>query len=134
MFKGYNVSVKPDGWIDFDDVEPEIDLCIERIRDSVRLIKGIVNKDYIPNRLENAGKEYYLEEVKCRSCNEVFLVADIILGEEKKFQDVVFCYKCGEMGVDALDNRIQNNRSEFWNLYFLNYFDRIRDFNKDETK
>lgn len=133
MFANYSISVNGNGWINFDEVEQEIDLCMEKIKNAVHLIKHIVKNDIFPNRIENAGKKFYLEEVQCKSCGNKFLIPDLLLGTNHKFLKVLICLKCSYEGIELLGNRIETTEINYGTTYSIYFKKMLEQCDKSET-
>lgn len=59
FMNGYSMSVNGKGWIDFNKIDKEIVICLNSITNCFDVNYHIIKFNEYPNRIENAGKEYF---------------------------------------------------------------------------
>ncbi|MGW9128660.1 hypothetical protein ACWGPW_27225 [Paenibacillus chitinolyticus] len=97
FMNAYTVSINNNGWIDFEKFDVEIEKCMNFIGEAIQKVHEIVHLNEYPNKIENAGKKFFLKNVQCNSCNEMFIAPSILIGEKDKFTEVI-CPLCGNLG------------------------------------
>lgn len=103
FLNSYTVSINNSGWIEFEKFDAEIQKCMNLIGEAIQVVHEIVHLNEYPNRIENAGKEYFLKKIQCNSCGEKFIAPSILLGDADEFSEVIICPLCGNLGGNILD-------------------------------
>ncbi len=129
FMNGYSMSVNGKGWIDFNKIDKEIVICLNSIRNCFDVIYHIIKFNEYPNRIENAGKEYFIKIVTCSICKAEYCIPDFLLGEKDKFAKVIICPHCGEMGC-KVGKRKKVTEIDYGTIYG-NYIRLLEELNKD---
>ncbi|CUB23322.1 hypothetical protein BN2127_JRS3_03405 [Bacillus safensis] len=128
-FLNYSVLINNSGWIEFDRYENDIERCMERIGEAIQEVHEIVHLNEFPNRIENAGKEYFVKKVTCLSCNDSFIAPSLLLGDNDKFANVIMCPLCRELGCKV--NGVIKTTEIDYNTYLAHYFRAFEGLNEE---
>lgn len=102
LFNSYSISINNDGWIDLDEVLNDTEQCLDIIKEAIQTIHEIIYLNEFPNRIENAGKEYFIKQVSCINCKKTFALPSELLGDNDKFSSVTICPNCGRLGCKVM--------------------------------
>lgn len=127
----YTVSINNSGWIKFNEYDIEIEKCMRLIGEAIQCVHEIVHLNEYPNRIENAGKEYFAKKVKCISCNQEFLAPFLLLGDKDEFKDIVICPLCGKHGCEVM-NTIKLTEVDY-GTQLGQYFEALERLNDDKS-
>jgi hypothetical protein len=129
FISGYNMSVNNSGWIEFETMDREVEKCIKSIRCCFDAIYQIIKHNAYPNRIENAGKEYFVGIVTCSICKSKYSVSEFMLGENNKFIDIMICPYCGKVGC-KVDEKKKVTEIDYGTT-FGDHIRRIEELHKD---
>ncbi|XID90376.1 hypothetical protein ACF3MZ_17700 [Paenibacillaceae bacterium WGS1546] len=103
FFNTYTVSINNSGWIEFEKFDAEIQKCMNLIGEAIQVVHNIVHLNEYPNRIENAGIEYFLKKVQCNSCEEKYIAPSLLIGDADEYAEVIICPLCGNLGGSVFD-------------------------------
>jgi hypothetical protein len=129
MFKDYSVLINNNGWIEFNKYDIEIEKCMNYIGEAIQKVHEIVHLSEYPNRIENAGREYFVKSVQCNSCNDNYIAPSLLLGDKNEFADIIFCPLCGGYGGKVLKS-IRTTEIDH-DTRLGNYFSAFEELNED---
>ncbi len=134
IFNNYTVLINNRGWIDLDDVLKDVQQCIDIIREAIQTIHEIVKLNEYPNRIQNAGKEYFLKQVKCVNCNKSYILPAEMLGENNKFKSVITCPYCVKFGCEVIKEVLSTeiDHGSAYGNYFRALEEKLKEDEKDE--
>ncbi|OMD87950.1 hypothetical protein [Paenibacillus odorifer] len=116
LFPGNSVSINPNGWFDFNDINITMEMNISAIREAISTLMEIIFYNDIPNLKENENKKFYAYEINCKKCSKEFLInevsADFFINEKLK----IICPLCTAEDTDIIDKREVNDRYYFSNF------------------
>lgn len=130
-FLEYKVSINNNGWIEFEKFDVGIQKCMHFMEEAIQLLHEIVHLNEYPNRIENAGNEYFLKKIQCNTCYGKFIVPTLLMGDTDEFAVAVVCPLCGNLGGNIHDT-IKTTEIDYGTC-LGNYLEAIKELNEDSN-
>ncbi len=124
-FLGQSISVKREGWLDFEALAQIIQKNLKTIGDALQLMHEVILLDERPNSIENKDRQFFVCQVKCTECGADDILTESLMEEPDK----VFCTSCWKLSslktIECVKSNEINHGYRLYQYYekFMKYMD-----------
>jgi Zn finger protein HypA/HybF involved in hydrogenase expression len=116
LFPGNAVSLEPNGWFDFNDIQIIMEKNITAVKEAIKTLIEVIFYNDIPNLKENEINNFIAFEVGCEKCLKEFLInevsANFFINENLK----IICPLCNSEDTKVIRKKEVNDTYYFSNL------------------